>query len=109
MFSEIIGYTIAFFTYSTTLGKCYFIEDIYVKQEYRKDGVGQKLLRENIKSALDSGCKQLNLHVLDWNSPAINFYKKNGAIDLTCDKGIQFYRFDRKKMDDLLKFHVKTL
>ncbi|XP_063696700.1 thialysine N-epsilon-acetyltransferase-like [Culicoides brevitarsis] len=101
--SKIIGYSIAFFSYSKILGKTYFLEDIYVKNEYRKLGVGGMLFKENVNFALAEGCKQLNLHVLDWNNPAINFYKKLHAEDLTTEKGVQFVRFDKNRMENLMK------
>lgn len=103
-FSKTIGYTISFFSYSTSIGKCYFIEDIYVKPDYRKHGVGHLLFQENIKYALDHGCKQLNLHVLDWNTPAVNFYQKLGGQDMTTQKGVEFHRFNCEGMKNLLEF-----
>uniref|UniRef100_A0A336MCI2 CSON015161 protein n=2 Tax=Culicoides sonorensis TaxID=179676 RepID=A0A336MCI2_CULSO len=100
---KIIGYTIAFFSYSSSIGKCYFIEDIYVKPEYRKLGVGHSLFKINVQYAFDNNCKQLNLHVLDWNKPAISFYQKNGGIDWTNERGVEFHRFDSETMRNLLK------
>ena len=62
--------------YSTWKGKFLFLEDFVIKQEYRGKGVGSKLFEATIKK-----CNELNLNgmtwqVLDWNTQAINFYKK---------------------------------
>jgi len=76
---EIVGLSFYWIRYSTWKGKFLFLEDFVVKQEYRRKGIGSKLFEETIKI-----CKKLNLNgliwqVLDWNSSAINFYKKYGA------------------------------
>ena len=76
---EIIGLSFYWIRYSTWKGKFLFLEDFVIKEEYRRHGIGSKLFEETIKI-----CKQLNLNgmiwqVLDWNNPAINFYKKFDA------------------------------
>ena len=76
---EIIGLSFYWIRYSTWKGKFLFLEDFVIKEEYRRHGVGSKLFKGTIKI-----CKQLNLNgmiwqVLDWNSPAIDFYKKFDA------------------------------
>jgi len=77
--NEIIGLSFYWIRYSTWKGKFLFLEDFVIKQEYRNKGVGSQLFEETIKI-----CKKLNLNgmiwqVLDWNTPAINFYKKYNA------------------------------
>ena len=77
--NEIIGLSFYWIRYSTWKGKFLFLEDFVIKEEYRRHGIGSKLFEETIKI-----CKQLNLNgmiwqVLDWNNPAINFYKKFDA------------------------------
>ena len=76
---EIIGLSFYWIRYSTWKGKFLFLEDFVIKEEYRGYGIGSKLFKETVKI-----CKQLNLNgmiwqVLDWNSPAIDFYKKFDA------------------------------
>ena len=76
---EIIGLSFYFVRYSTWKGKFLFLEDFVIKEEYRRQGVGSILFEETIKI-----CKKLNMNgmcwqVLDWNTPAINFYKKYNA------------------------------
>ena len=77
--SKIIGLSFYWIRYSTWKGKFLFLEDFVIKKEYRGQGVGAKLFEETIKVS-----KKLNLNgmiwqVLDWNTPAINFYKKYNA------------------------------
>ncbi|MBF25851.1 MAG: GNAT family N-acetyltransferase [Flavobacteriales bacterium] len=77
--TEIIGMSFYWIRYSTWKGKFLFLEDFIVKKEYRRQGVGKELFNATIKI-----CKKLNLNgmcwqVLDWNNPAINFYKKYNA------------------------------
>ena len=76
---KIIGLSFYWIRYSTWKGKFLFLEDFVIQEKYRRHGVGSKLFKETIKI-----CKQLNLNgmiwqVLDWNSPAIDFYKKFNA------------------------------
>lgn len=55
------------------------------------------MFKENVKLALEHNCQQLGLHVLEWNEPARNFYKKLSAIDVTsCENGMQYYRFTQE-------------
>ena len=77
--NKIIGLSFYWIRYSTWKGKFLFLEDFVIKEEYKRQGIGSKLFEETIKV-----CKKLNLNgmiwqVLDWNTPAINFYKKYNA------------------------------
>lgn len=74
--NKIIGTAIFFPNYSTWKGRCIYLEDIVVSKEYRNKGVGKKLFDEIVKFSKDFGAKRLMWQVLDWNEPAINFYKK---------------------------------
>ena len=74
--NKIIGLSFYWIRYSTWKGKFLFLEDFVIKKEYKRQGIGSKLFEETIKV-----CEELNLNgmtwqVLDWNIPAINFYKK---------------------------------
>lgn len=98
--SELAGYTIAFFSYSTWQGKSFFLEDIYVRPEYRKFGIGTRLFKTNVQFALDQGCSRFDFHVLNWN-PAKKFYEALGATNLTEKEGWEFYRLCQKEMESL--------
>ena len=65
--------------YSTWKGKCLFLEDLIVSKTYRRLGVGSKLFEAIIKTAKTTHMKRIMWQVLDWNQPAIKFYKKYNA------------------------------
>lgn len=76
---ECIGMTLFYETFSTWKGKILYLEDFIVKDEYRGLGIGQKLFDAYQQEASRRKCKVLKWQVLDWNEPAVRFYRKNGA------------------------------
>jgi len=76
---KIIGYATYFFCYYTWIGKSLYMDDLYVKPEYRANGIGTKLINKVIQFAKDSECNKLRWQVSDWNKPAIDFYTHIGA------------------------------
>jgi GNAT superfamily N-acetyltransferase len=75
-----IGYAVYFLSYSTWLGrKGMYLEDLYISLKQRGAGAGKQLLRHLATIAADSGCGRLEWSVLDWNTPAIDFYQSLGA------------------------------
>lgn len=78
--SEIIGFALYFFAYFTWVGKSLYLDDLYVKPDYRNKGIGSSLLKEIFKIAKSENCKRLRWQVLNWNKNAIKLYKKTGAI-----------------------------
>ncbi|MDD2051116.1 GNAT family N-acetyltransferase [Pseudomonas putida] len=75
-----VGFAVFFFSYSTWLGRNgLYLEDLYVTPEQRGTGAGKKLLRHLARIACANDCGRLEWSVLDWNEPAINFYKSIGA------------------------------
>ena len=97
--SDIIGYAVYYIAYYTWIGKSLYLDDLYVRPEYRGRKVGSMLLRGVLKRARDAGCKRVRWQVLDWNERAIGFYRKRGAVIsgewLNCD-------LDEKGLDKLL-------
>lgn len=75
----VVGMAIYFIKYSTWKGKGVYLDDIVVNEAFRGQGVGRILLDEVIRDCKNLGAKQLHWQVLDWNEPAINFYKKYAA------------------------------
>lgn len=77
---KIIGAAIFYFKYSTWKGKCLFLEDLIVSEPYRGKQVGKKLFEAVIQLSKKLKVKRMDWQVLDWNEPAINFYKKFDAV-----------------------------
>ncbi len=77
---EVVGIILYYMTYSTWKGKMLYLEDFVVKQDYRHQGIGEILFQTFLDEAKNKGCKVVKWQVLDWNTPAINFYKKHHAI-----------------------------
>lgn len=75
-----VGYAVYFYNYSTWLGKNgIYLEDVYVSPAYRGKGAGKALLRHIAKIAIAENCGRFEWSVLDWNTPAIEFYEALGA------------------------------
>jgi len=81
---EIFGMAFYFYSYSTWKGKCIYLEDIIVREKYRGMKIGKLLFEAVIMKCKEMGAKRMQWQVLDWNTPAINFYKKyNASLDQT--------------------------
>lgn len=75
-----VGFAIYFYNYSTFLGKKgLYLEDLFVFPDYRGLGIGKKLLLSLVNVAQQENCGRMEWSVLDWNTPAIEFYKRLGA------------------------------
>ena len=77
---EIVGFALYFFGYSTWKGRTLYLEDIYVKASHRNHGIGQALFNTVVEIAKCEGVRRMDWQVLEWNTPAIAFYKKNKAL-----------------------------
>jgi len=74
------GFALYFFNYSTWIGRPgIYLEDLFVQPEFRGLGIGKALLRHVAAIAVAQGCQRLQWEVLDWNTPAIDFYRSMGA------------------------------
>ncbi|MFM2478183.1 N-acetyltransferase family protein [Celerinatantimonas sp. MCCC 1A17872] len=96
---EIVGYAVYFYNYSTWLGKNgLYLEDLYVSPQCRGQGVGKALIQHVAKIAVANQCGRFEWCVLDWNQPAIDFYRSIGA------KAQDEWVIYRLTDDDLLSF-----
>lgn len=78
------GFALFFHNYSTFLGKPgIYLEDLFVLPEHRGKGYGKKLLSHLAKLAVERNCGRLEWSVLDWNTPALEFYKSLGAVPMS--------------------------
>jgi len=74
------GFALYFFNYSTWMGRPgLYLEDLFVHPEFRGLGIGKDLLKKVAAIAVENNCPRLQWEVLDWNTPAIEFYKAMGA------------------------------
>lgn len=80
---EVAGMALFFPVYSTWRGRCIHLEDLFVRPAFRGRGIGKALLTKVAAIAGERGCARLFWHVLDWNEPAIEFYKTLGAEPLS--------------------------
>ena len=78
----IVGLALYYYKYSTWKGKCLFLEDIIVTQKMRGAGIGKLLFDKVVEIAKKEKVRRLEWQVLEWNEPAIKFYKKyNATLD----------------------------
>ena len=77
---KVIGYCLYFYNFSSFMGRAgLYIEDIYIKPEYRGKGFGQTAFSYLEEKARSEGCRRMEWACLNWNKNAIRFYEKNGA------------------------------
>jgi len=76
---KVVGLSLYYYRYSTWKGKRLYLEDLIVSEKMRGKGLGEKLLEATIEQAKKTSCTGVMWQVLDWNEPAINFYKKFGV------------------------------
>ena len=77
---EQAGFALWFYNYSTFQGKPgIYLEDLYVRPQFRKKGIGKALLVHLARVAVEQGCGRYQWQVLDWNTPSIEFYESLGA------------------------------
>lgn len=74
--NQIVGMSLYYYRYSTWKGKRLYLEDYIVTESFRGTGIGKLLFDETIEIAKNTNCTGMMWQVLDWNEPAINFYKK---------------------------------
>lgn len=90
---QVIGFSIYYTSYSTWKGPCMYLEDLYVIPEARGTGAGGMLFDRVVEIAKERNYARMDWQVLDWNTPAIEFYKKRGAtIDEDWFNGRLFFR-----------------
>jgi GNAT superfamily N-acetyltransferase len=99
---EIVGIALYYYRYSTWKGKTIHLEDLVVKQSMRNNGIGNALYSEIIKQAKKDGVRRIDWNVLDWNTNAIEFYKKSGA------KVLDDWRVAQMDEEAITRFLSKT-
>lgn len=77
--NRVIGMALFYMTFSTWRGKCIYLEDFYVVPEFRQSGIGQQLFNRFIDESKLLNARMVKWQVLDFNDPALAFYRKNNA------------------------------
>lgn len=101
---EIVGMALFYYRYSTWKGKTIHLEDLILKENYRKQGIGFALYQKVIETGSREGVRRIEWNVLDWNTPAINFYEKTGAKILNDWRVVQL---DEIGIQDFIEKYTK--
>jgi GNAT superfamily N-acetyltransferase len=102
--NEIVGMALYYYRYSTWKGRTIHLEDLIVKEKMRGSGLGFELYAAVIAQGKNDGVRRIEWNVLDWNTPAIEFYEKSGAkvfkdwlVAQMDEKGIDVFLEKNKK------------
>ncbi len=76
----VVGMALYYMTYSTWKGRMLYLEDFVVRENYRRYGLGRQLFDAFLAEARQKDCRLVKWQVLDWNEPALNFYRQYDAI-----------------------------
>lgn len=94
-----VGFALFFHNFSTFVGRAgLYLEDIFVKKEYRKKGYGKALFKKLAEIALERNCGRMEWVCLDWNKPSIDFYLSLGAKPMN---EWTLYRLTDKQLQDI--------
>lgn len=87
--NQIIGFASYYFAYFSWTGKSIYLDDLYVKEVFRGQGIGSAIMQKVFDIGRKNNCKKVRWQVSNWNSKAIAFYKKMGAeineVEVNCD------------------------
>ena len=87
--AELVGFASFFYAYYSWSGKAIYLDDLYIREQYRRNKAGKMLLDELISEGRRNGCRKLRWQVSRWNEKAIGFYKSLGAhideTEINCD------------------------
>jgi ribosomal protein S18 acetylase RimI-like enzyme len=103
--NEIISMALYYTAYSTWKGKILFIDDLVVTERSRRYGIGRKLINEVLKDAVENNVNQIRWQVLEWNTPAIEFYKSMGV---EFDKEWITCKMSKEQMQSYLSSIIKS-
>ena len=96
-----VGFALFFHNFSTFLGRAgIYLEDLFVRPEYRGRGHGKALIKELARITVERGCGRLEWSCLDWNKPSIDFYLSLGATPM--DEWT-IYRLSGERLNDFVK------
>ena len=97
MDGRIVGMTLFYMAYSSWKGKMLYLDDFVVTESHRRFGVGQMLFDAFVEEGRNRGCRLVKWQVLDWNEPALAFYRRNEAIIETNWWNVKMFLFEEKR------------
>jgi GNAT superfamily N-acetyltransferase len=101
---RLVGYALYFYTYSSFVARpTLYLEDIFVREDARRGGVGKALFMRCVREAARQSCGRMEWQVLTWNRKAIKFYEKLGAARL---EDLRMFRLDRRRLLRLTEHSV---
>lgn len=94
-----VGYALFYLNFSSFRGQTgVYLEDIYIKENFRKFRIGELMLKQIARIGKENGAVRMDFQVLEWNTPAINFYKKHGAV---MDESERHFKFTDEAFENL--------
>ena len=94
-----VAYALYYLSFASFRGQVgVYLEDIYVTEDYRKHGLGEMMLKQIARTGKENGAVRMDFQVLDWNAPAISFYKKHGA---EMNESERHFKFSDEAFDKL--------
>nr|XP_014432690.1 diamine acetyltransferase 2-like [Pelodiscus sinensis] len=91
---SIVGYVLSTYTYSTWKGRNVYIDNLYVRPEFRGQQIGKQLMKKTAEVALKKGCSQIRMHVARWKENENRFLTCCGSENLTAKEGWNLFRFE---------------
>jgi len=89
--NEPIAYAMFYPYFASFRGQCgYYLEDIFIAEEFRRNGLGEAMVRIIARLAKQRGFERIDFQVLEWNAPAVKFYEKLGAIRDDSERHFKF-------------------
>ncbi|XP_078612672.1 thialysine N-epsilon-acetyltransferase-like isoform X1 [Branchiostoma floridae x Branchiostoma japonicum] len=104
-----VGYAMYFYSYGTWVGRMIYLEDLYIKPQYRGKGIGTSMMTKVAQIGVENECQRMQWVVLNWNQGAIDFYKKHDSIDLTSDEKWHLFRMEREELRKFATLHDQTV
>ncbi len=94
-----VAYALYYLNFSSFRGQTgVYLEDIFIREDFRKYGIGELMLKQIARAGKAEGAVRMDFQVLDWNTPAINFYKKHGAV---MDESERHFKFTDEAFQEL--------
>lgn len=88
---EMVAYALFYPYFASFRGQCgYYLEDIFIAEEFRRNGLGEAMVRIIARLAKQRGFERIDFQVLEWNTPAVKFYEKLGALRDDSERHFKF-------------------